>query len=169
MRYGLVCMASQGLVFGINRRVSFSIQSRHAAYPPDCWQLHIDGSAMPNPGRMAVGAVLQAPDGTQHHFSQALPGTGCNNEAEMQALVLGIEQLQSLGGRRVVVHTDSSVLLDQLHPPPNARHAPRAIARLAQRMAQLRERLDRLDYVELRWVPRHRNTQADALARAALV
>lgn len=124
---------------------------------------------MPNPGRMAVGAVLLAPDGAQHALSQALPGTGCNNEAELQALALALVRLHQLGAQRVVIHTDSSVLLDHLAPEQRCVRALRPIARLAAAFAQVHAQLQALDYVELRWVPRHRNGQADALARAALV
>lgn len=124
---------------------------------------------MPNPGRMAVGAVLQAPDGAVHHLSQALPGTGCNNEAELQALALALALLQQLGGRRVVVHTDSSVLLDHLAPELRSVRALRPIARLQTHFDAVRGQLQTFSDVELRWVPRHRNGQADALARAALV
>jgi hypothetical protein len=34
-----------------------------AGTPPP-WTVHCDGSATPNPGRMGVGAVITAPDGT---------------------------------------------------------------------------------------------------------
>ena len=41
------------------------------------WVIHCDGSAVPNPGRMGMGAVLSAPDGTQHTLCQLAPTKGC--------------------------------------------------------------------------------------------
>ena len=57
---------------------------------------------MPNPGRMAMGAVLTGPDGSVHQLSQPLPGTGCNNEAELRALQAGLLLAQSHGARSVL-------------------------------------------------------------------
>ncbi|ANY62538.1 hypothetical protein MA05_11135 [Comamonas aquatica] len=98
--------------------------------PPHFWILHIDGSAMPNPGRMAVGLVLTGPDGSHHSAARRLPHTGCNNEAELTALLDGLLRLEPL-------------------------------------FAQARQALQALGTVQLRWVPRRCNSEADALARAA--
>ena len=46
---------------------------------------------MPNPGRMAVGLVLTGPDGSHHRAARRLPHTGCNNEAELTALLYGLQ------------------------------------------------------------------------------
>ena len=51
----------------------------------ESWAVYIDGSALPNPGRMSIGGIAYAPDGSSHRFHQALPGAGCNNEAEARA------------------------------------------------------------------------------------
>lgn len=59
---------------------------------PAAWVIHCDGSAIPNPGRMGLGAVLVAPDGTRHALSQATHTTGCNNEAELGALVMALNE-----------------------------------------------------------------------------
>ena len=69
-----------------------------APLTPGAWVIHCDGSAWPNPGRMGLGAVLTGPDGTvQHQISEATTFTGCNNEAELRALM---QALQWLGGDR---------------------------------------------------------------------
>ena len=58
------------------------------ATEPAHWVVHCDGSAVPNPGRMGLGAVLVGPGGaTQHTISEATTFTGCNNEAELRALL----------------------------------------------------------------------------------
>jgi ribonuclease HI len=129
------------------------------------WTVHIDGSALPNPGRMAIGAVLTAPDGQRHLLSQDLHASGCNNEAELRALMAALHSLQMLQARRLSVFTDSSILVEQLAALPRP---PRPIVRLASLFETARELLAGFEHVQLHWVPRHRNTEADALARAAL-
>ena len=138
------------------------------------WVIHCDGSAWPNPGRMGLGALLMGPDGTvRHQISEATTFTGCNNEAELRALLRALQWLEALQGpaaaatTAVQVFSDSSVLVEQLAPPPGARTVD-PIARLAPLLDEARTVLQRFAQVDLQWVPRHRNGAADALARAAL-
>ncbi len=131
------------------------------------WVIHCDGSAVPNPGRMGLGALLVGPDGaTRHEISEATHFTGCNNEAELRALLAALQWLAQQGdaaSARVRVVSDSSVLVQHLGPQPLA-----PIVRLAPLLDVVRSALQQFAHAELAWVPRHRNTAADALARAAL-
>ncbi|QMV73817.1 ribonuclease HI family protein [Comamonas piscis] len=124
------------------------------------WIAYIDGSALPNPGRMRIGGIAYAPDGASYPFSQALAHTGCNNEAEAVAAIHALTWLQSMGAREVLLHTDSSILAAQMAEP-----AAKPIARLAALYDQARALRAGFAQLEVRWVPRHKNTVADALAR----
>ncbi|CAB5722629.1 bifunctional RNase H/acid phosphatase [Delftia tsuruhatensis] len=128
------------------------------------WTASIDGSSLPNPGAMAIGAVILAPDGSRHVLSQALHAQGCNNEAELRALIAVLRRLRGLHAARVSISTDSSILVEQL---ASVRRTPRPILRLAALFEEARTMLQGFEQVQLRWVPRHRNTEADLLARAA--
>ncbi|ART49984.1 ribonuclease H [Acidovorax carolinensis] len=127
------------------------------------WTIYCDGSAMPNPGRMGMGVVLCAPDGTRHTLAQATHTTGCNNEAELRALLLALGELQARGASALRVYSDSSILVEQL----GGKGAP-PIVRLNDLFDEARTLLQSFAAVSLQWIPRHRNAQADALARAAL-
>lgn len=127
------------------------------------WTVHCDGSAVPNPGRMGLGAVLVAPDGTRHALSRATHSIGCNNEAELLALTDALLAARTQGARAVQVYSDNSILVEQL-----GGRAVKPIARLAELFAEARVLLASFDRVALQWIPRHRNGEADALARAAL-
>jgi ribonuclease HI len=127
------------------------------------WTVYCDGSAMPNPGRMGIGAVITAPDGTRHTLSQATHATGCNNEAELRALTLALQDLRERGATAVRAYSDNSILVEQLGPA-----GAKPIERLAGLFDDARALLDSFDDVRVQWIPRHRNGEADALARAAL-
>lgn len=127
------------------------------------WTVYCDGSAMPNPGRMGIGAVVTAPDGTRHTLSQATHTTGCNNEAELLALTLALNDLRSRGVTAVRAFSDNSVLVEQLCAAD-----ARPIARLAALFDDARALLGSFGDARVQWIPRHRNGEADALARAAL-
>jgi len=130
------------------------------------WLVYCDGSAMPNPGRIGLGAVLIAPDGTCHTLSQATHEHGCNNEAELRALMAALQALKSHGAQALRLHCDNSVVVTQLAQLADAKARP--IARLASLFEEARVLLASFEQAELVWIPRHRNGEADALARAAL-
>lgn len=135
----------------------------NAIIPSICWTVHSDGSAVPNPGRMAYGAVIVAPDGSRSTLSMPTTAVGCNNEAELRALMAALTEVRALGGREVLLHSDNSIVVAQLgggKPQP-------PIVRLAGLVDEARQLMAWFDKVHLQWVPRHRNTEADALARAA--
>ena len=76
--------------------------------PPGLWVIHCDGSAIPNPGRMGLGATLLAPDGQQHNLSHTSSLVGCNNEAELRALMAALQQAHALGARAIAVRSDKT-------------------------------------------------------------
>lgn len=129
----------------------------------DNWTLYCDGTSAPNPGRMGIGAVMTAPDGARHTLSRATGTSGCNNEAEARALIAALQELHARGATALRIHSDSSILIAQL-----GSSAAAPIMRLAHIFAEARELLSLFGHVELLWVPRHRNAEADSLARAAL-
>lgn len=125
--------------------------------------MHIDGSALPNPGRMALGAVLQTPQGMRYTLSEDTRRVGCNNEAEALALLAALKILTAHHVQYAHIYSDSSILVEQLQAPH-----PKPIARLSALYAHARTEAQRFTAVEMHWIPRHRNQEADALARAAL-
>jgi ribonuclease HI len=127
------------------------------------WTLYCDGSAVPNPGRMGLGAVVLAPDGTRELLSEATQDRGCNNEAEARALMMALHHVQARGAAALRIYSDSSLLVAQLGSPAAA-----PVLRLAALYEALAALLATFADTSLHWIPRHRNGEADALARAAL-
>jgi len=127
------------------------------------WFAYCDGSAVPNPGRIGLGAVFTEPDGTRHTLSQAAHETGCNNEAELRALLATLQELKLRGAGTLLIHCDNSVVVEQV-----GSSTAKPIPRLASLFDEARALLKSFDQATLKWIPRHRNREADALARAAL-
>lgn len=122
---------------------------------------------MPNPGRMAIGAVLTGPDGSQHTIGQVLHGRGCNNEAELRALQAGLLRAQELGASSLRIYTDSQWVIEQLTPRTVPGVHVRPTLRLAPWLEVVQPLVHSFEQVQWRWIPRHLNTEADALARQA--
>ncbi|MES2415314.1 MAG: ribonuclease HI family protein [Pseudomonadota bacterium] len=137
-------------------------QAPAAATSNHHWTIHCDGSAHPNPGNMGLGAILVAPDGTRHELSLPAAGRGCNNEAEARAMTAALQRARKLGAGKVHIHSDSRVVVDQLTGDGGP-----AIERLGALFAELRRLLATFDEASVKWIPQHRNQEADALARTA--
>lgn len=112
---------------------------------------------------MGLGAVITAPDGTRHTVSKATHTVGCNNEAEFRAVMAAVQEARTQGARALLIHSDSTIVVEQLGQA-NAK----AIARLSHVIDEARALLQSFDQVQLKWIPQHRNSDADALARKAL-
>lgn len=126
------------------------------------WRAWFDGSARPNPGRCGIGAVLEGPGGVRIELSREA-GHGNSSEAEYLALVAVLEAAVEHGVPALAIEGDSQVVIDDVHAPDSA-SAPA----LRAYRAQVRALLDRLPGSTLRWIPRHKNRQADALSQRAV-
>jgi ribonuclease HI len=127
---------------------------------PSTWRAWFDGSARPNPGRCGVGARLEGPDGAVEISRPA--GYGNSSEAEYRALIALLEAAVAHGATDLTVYGDSQVVIgDVTGADLNAAPA------LIDYRATARALMARIDGLQLRWVPRHKNTQADALSQRA--
>ena len=127
------------------------------------WQAWFDGAALPNPGKIGVGALVLSPDGDRFEKSALAGCSGCSNEAELHALCAALELAHGAGARRLVVRGDSDIALRYVAGPDSTE-----VARLVTLVARARAWLKRFEDVQLIWVPRHRNAETDRFSRQAL-
>ncbi len=127
------------------------------------WQGWFDGSARPNPGDIGIGVVLLAPDARRFEKSERLSGSGCNNEAELQALCALLELACAAGARCLQVRGDSDVAIRYVNGPEAT-----AIEPLLTLVLHARELMAYFEDVQMSWIPQARNGDADRLSRQAL-
>jgi ribonuclease HI len=127
------------------------------------WQGWFDGSARPNPGDIGIGVVLLAPDARRFEKSERLAGSGCNNEAELQALCALLELACAAGARHLQVRGDSDVAIRYVNGPEAT-----VIEPLRMLVLRARELMGHFEEVQLSWIPLARNGDADRLSRQAL-
>lgn len=130
--------------------------------PAGAWCAWFDGSAHPNPGRLGIGALLCGPDGERVEISRRA-GHGNSGEAEYLALIALLEAAAPLRMAQLVVYGDSRVVIDDVNLAPAI--GAKGLEPYRSRVAGL---LAQLDTVSLRWVPRHRNGEADRLSQLAI-
>jgi ribonuclease HI len=141
--------------------------------PAHAWQAWFDGSALPNPGRCGIGALLIGPDGRRFEISQD-GGYGDSSEAEYRALIAVLELALPLQPALLLVYGDSQVVINDVINDVNIdmkNEADRVQQRSATRLQSYRHEvkilLQQLPNVQLRWIPRHKNGAADALSQHA--
>ena len=125
------------------------------------WRAWFDGSARPNPGRCGIGARLLGPAGQIVELSEPA-GYGNSSEAEYLALIAVLEAASTLGAAELTIYGDSRVVIDDVGAP--ATHSAAALRGYRARVHAL---LAGLPGASLRWVPRHKNLEADALSQRA--
>ena len=124
------------------------------------WRAWFDGSARPNPGRCGIGARLEGPNGAVE-ISQAA-GYGNSSEAEYRALIALLEAAVARRVAGLTVYGDSQVVIGDVTGPDLL-----AAPSLQAYRSTARTLMARIDGLTLRWVPRHKNQQADALSQRA--
>jgi len=128
---------------------------------PTAWRGWFDGSAKPNPGRCGIGARLLGPNGAVLELAQAA-GYGNSSEAEYRALILLLEAAVAHGSTPLTVYGDSQVVIGDVNGPPAA-----GAVVLRPYRTRVQALLAQLPAVSLRWIPRHKNLEADALSQRA--
>lgn len=124
------------------------------------WRAWFDGSATPNPGAIGIGALLCGPGGERVEISRRA-GHGGSSDAEYLALIALLEAALAAGATPLTVYGDSQVVIgDVAAPGPAAKGMDAYRVRVRLLMAQV-------GGVTLRWVPRHRNGDADRLSQQA--
>jgi probable phosphoglycerate mutase len=123
-----------------------------------------DGGARGNPGPAGFGAVVRDPQtGDVLAERSGFLGVATNNAAEYQGLIAGLRAATELGAREVSVRMDSKLVVEQMSGRWQIRHP--ALRPLAAQAAALVAGFDTVNFI---WIPRERNTLADALANTAM-
>ncbi len=125
--------------------------------------VNVDGGARGNPGPAAIAAVVCDAAGVVLDEHTRTIGDATNNEAEYQAVLLGIERARELGASNVRLIGDSELIVRQVRgeykvKKQHLRPLHRAVLK----------GLEQFDRWAIESVPRERNARADGLVNVAL-
>jgi ribonuclease HI len=124
--------------------------------------IHTDGGARGNPGPAAFAVVLQRPGEPDIEIKGFL-GKTTNNVAEYTALVRALELAKNVGGRRLLIHSDSELMVQQMNGAYKVKNEG-----LLPLYRQARDLVKEFDQVTIRHVRREQNKRADALCNEAM-
>ena len=79
---------------------------------PLSWKVYVDGAANHKGSR--VGLILISPEKIIIEKSLRLRFSAMNNEAEYEALLIGVTMVQKIGGKEVEIFSDSRLVIGQV-------------------------------------------------------
>ncbi|XP_074301041.1 uncharacterized protein LOC141632388 [Silene latifolia] len=121
------------------------------------WELNVDGAS--NMKGAGVGLVLKSPQGDLLVQAVRCEFKATNNEAEYEALILGLQLALDLKIRHLQVYSDSQLIVNHVNNSYAARD-PTMMAYL-----EIAEALKlRFQTFNIKQIPRDQNVEADALA-----
>ena len=124
--------------------------------------IYTDGASRNNPGEAGAGIFIMQ-DGKPVDKIARYLGTTTNNIAEYQAAIIGLEHCVKLGASSVRLHADSELLVKQLNGQYKVKNEG-----LKPLYAKAKELIAKIGRVEVKYIPREQNKEADALANKAI-
>jgi ribonuclease HI len=125
--------------------------------------LYTDGASRGNPGPAGAGALITDLEGATVAEKAVYLGEATNNQAEYQALLVGLKAAVKLAPSRLTVRMDSELIVKQLNGEYRVRNRD-----LLPLYGRARELMQRLADVRVVHVPREENAHADRLANQAI-
>lgn len=131
--------------------------------------IHADGGSRGNPGPSGAGAMIRDELGNSVGSVSRFLGIRTNNFAEYEAVILALETLAKLVPKKkraateVAVKMDSELVVKQMQGVYKVKHPV-----LKEQQARLAHIAAGFDIVSFTHVPRAENSDADALANAAM-
>jgi ribonuclease HI len=124
--------------------------------------IYTDGASRNNPGEAGAGVFIMQDGKPVERIARYL-GTTTNNIAEYTAAIIGLEQAVTMGAASVKLLADSELLVKQVNGQYKVKNEG-----LKPLHGKVKELIARIGSVEVQYIPRERNKEADALANKAI-
>jgi ribonuclease HI len=124
--------------------------------------IYSDGASRNNPGEAGAGVYILRDDSPLERIARYL-GRTTNNIAEYSAAILGLEYAVKLGASHVRLFADSELLVKQINGQYKVKNEG-----LKPLHSRVKELIAKIGSVEVQYIPREMNREADALANKAI-
>jgi ribonuclease HI len=121
-----------------------------------------DGASRNNPGEAGAGVFILRGNEPVAKLARYL-GTTTNNIAEYTAAIMGMEHAVKLGASSVRLLADSELLVKQLNGQYKVKNEGLKLLH-----HKIKELIAKIGNVEVQYIPRAQNREADALANKAI-
>ena len=125
---------------------------------------YTDGASRGNPGESGIGFIIRNNEGERVFSAAGYIGQATNNTAEYEALLRCLEKAATLGCTKLVVHSDSELMVRQLRGQYRVKDK-----KLQKYFEQVRRVLANAQYTfEINHIERALNREADDLANVGI-
>ncbi|KAL0386116.1 UNVERIFIED_CONTAM: Ribonuclease HI [Sesamum radiatum] len=124
------------------------------------WLLHVDGSSTTQGS--SAGIVITSPQGEDLEFAIKFGVKASNNEAEYEALVIGMRMAHEAGARHLLAYPDSQLIVKHIEGTFEAKEES-----IIQYLQQIKELKTSFDHFQVIQIPKEENTKADCLSKLA--
>jgi ribonuclease HI len=128
--------------------------------PNQEWKLYVDGSSTKSSS--GAGLLIISSVGVRMERAVRFEFAASNNEAEYEALLLGLKICYEAGAKSLSVFSDSQLIVGQVRGEFEAKDES-----MKMYLQQVKELLEKFEHFTLSHIPRSENAQADSLARLA--
>jgi len=101
------------------------------------WSIHIDGSSNKQAGGASV--ILHSLEGDKIECMVRLDFLTTNNEAEYEALIIGLDLARATGAENLVVYCDSQVVISQVNEDYECKNE-----QMKKYLEQMKDRVNKL-------------------------
>lgn len=124
--------------------------------------VYSDGASRNNPGEAGAGVFIMQDGKPLERIARYL-GMTTNNIAEYSAAITGLERAVQLGASSVRLFADSELLVKQVNGLYKVKNEG-----LKPLHARVKELIAKIGSVDVQYIPRAMNKEADALANKAI-
>ncbi|GAA0173111.1 hypothetical protein LIER_26796 [Lithospermum erythrorhizon] len=127
---------------------------------PPCWTLFVDGARTEQ--GVGVGVIILGPGKEALEYSLRFSFPATNNEAEYEAMILGLRLARSMGVEELMLKADSKLVIDQLKGICGVKSE--VLRKYHAKAMQITREFKRILF---KHIPRAENEKADHLSRLA--
>ncbi|KAL0401606.1 UNVERIFIED_CONTAM: hypothetical protein Slati_4190500 [Sesamum latifolium] len=109
-----------------------------------------------------AGIVIESPQGDKFEYAIKLEYPSSNNEAEYEAFLAGGELALAAGAKKVIIYSDSQLIVNQVQGSSEARDE-----KMAKYFAKAKNLLEKFEEASVVQISRVNNSAADQLAKLA--
>ncbi|KAL0415865.1 UNVERIFIED_CONTAM: hypothetical protein Slati_3418400 [Sesamum latifolium] len=124
------------------------------------WLLHVDDSSTAQGS--GAGIVITTPQSEDLEFAIKFDFKASNNEAEYEALVIGLRMAHETGAKHLLAYSDSQLVVKQVEGTYEAKEE--SMIQYLQQNADLKTKFHHFQIIQ---IPREENAKADSLSKLA--
>ncbi|MFA6296652.1 MAG: ribonuclease HI family protein [Patescibacteria group bacterium] len=125
--------------------------------------IYTDGGSRGNPGNAAIGVVIYNSDGLAVEKVSEYIGEATNNQAEYNALIVGLQEAQNYKAKSVHCYLDSELVVKQMKGQYKVKNE-----NMKPLFTVVQGLIKNFESVKFTHIPREKNKEADRLVNLAL-